>query len=98
MNHPCMDVHVESIPNWLVSYHTISCSQTSSSSMSQCLFYMYSVSYNMKEQAFTMLNLVLWGRYSVLTSETCTIDIPIRPKIAAFPIRLFCVDLCSSNT
>ena len=52
MNHPCMDVNVESM-NWLVSYCTISSGRSSScSNMSQCLFYMYSVSYNMKQQTF----------------------------------------------
>ena len=59
VNHPCMDVNVESM-NWLVSNWTIS----SCSNMSRCLFYIYSVSYNMKQRAFTLLDLVLWRRYS----------------------------------
>ena len=85
MNHPCMDVHVESM-NWLVSYCTISYSQTSSSNMSQYLFYMYSVSCIMTQWAFTLLDLVLW---QVLTGKTRTIDISIRPMIAAYSILSF---------
>ena len=57
-----MDVNVESMI-WLVSY----CAISSCSNMSQYLFYMYSVGYNMKYLAFTLLDLVLWQKQSLVT-------------------------------
>ena len=63
--------------NGLVSYCPISCSQTSSIIMSQCLFYMYSVNYNMKQRAFTLLDLVLWWRYSPVKLAPYTSITPI---------------------
>ena len=97
MNHSCMNLYVESM-NWLVSYCTISWSQTNSSNMGKCLFYMYNVSYNMKQRAAGFYLVRSSSVAKVLTRKTRTIDISVWHIIAAYSFLSFWVDLYSSNT
>ena len=98
-----MDVNVESM-NWLVTYCAISC--CSNMRRVSVLLYSVSLNNNMKQRAFTLLDLVLWRRYSPvkLTHRPGKLHIHIyyyiRNIIASYSILSFYlswVDLCTAS-
>ena len=72
---------------------SIPCSQITSSNMIQCLFYKYSVSFNMKQRAADFYLVRSSSVAKVLTRKTRTIDMSIRPILTAYSILSFWVDL-----